>query len=447
MPALNSQQRISHKIDLRADAAWALFEVLENGRSSRDIMPMIFARYNKSQDKAWIQEVIYGCLRVLPKLQFWTHSLLEKPLKGKQKIIEHVIMLGLFQIHSMRTSDHAAVSETVNAAKVLGQPKFAGLVNAILRNFTRKKIAELPFPQPHIAYDLPKWLFKQLQADYPESWQDIAQQSNKKAPLWLRVNQQKISVGSFCQALEQAGIDYECVTNTAIKVLSQASVPALPGYEQGWFNVQDYAAQQCTHLLDVNAGELILDCCAAPGGKTLALYDSCPELGTIYAVDKVNKRLDTMRENLERAHLKGLQRIKLLEADACALTEIEALPMFDKILLDAPCSATGIIRRHPDIKWLRKRQDIEVLVALQSDILEQAWAKLKPGGTLLYATCSILKVENTLQIEQFLNTHKDAQLSPISHALSCEGQSYGWQILPGEQEMDGFFYARLIKSK
>lgn len=441
--AKNQKNSPSHKTNLRADAAWALFEVLESGRSTRDIMPALFERYTKPQDRGWLQEATYGCLRELPILQFWTHTLLDRPLKGDKKIIEHLVMLGLFQIHFMRTLDHAAVSETVNAAKALNQPRFLGLVNAILRNFTRNNVADLPFPQPHIEYGLPKWLHKQLQQDYPEQWQNIAKQSNKKAPLWLRINKQKISVDEYSKHLDQAGIEHECHGIGAVKLISQTSVPKLPGYDDGWFNVQDYAAQQCMNLLPIDAGDTVLDCCAAPGGKTLALIDVNPALASLYAIDNVASRLDTLRENITRAHLSNEQKIVVLHADAAALSTHDKLPMFDKILLDAPCSASGIIRRHPDIKWLRKRADIDVLVALQSQILDEVWAKLKTGGTLLYATCSILPAENSKQIQTFLDRHDDATLVPIDE----DSPHVGWQILPGEQEMDGFFYARLLKSK
>ncbi|MGQ8367041.1 16S rRNA (cytosine(967)-C(5))-methyltransferase RsmB [Glaciecola sp. 1036] len=431
-----------HKVQLRADVAWALYQVLESGKSSRELLPVLLQRHKNAKDKGWLQEVFFGALRDLPKLLFWTQQLIDKPIKGDNKIIEHLIMVGLFQLHFMRTSDHAAVSETVEACKILKKPKFAGLVNAVLRNFQRNKIAELALPSEHMEHGFPKWLLKRLQSDYPQNWLSIVQASNQKAPIFLRINLLQTTKKDFIKALNAQDIEFTEFGDIGIQLLSAVNVPSLPGFEQGWFSVQDKAAQQCAHLLDVQPNEVVLDCCAAPGGKTAAILEACPTLKSLYAFDNQAKRLVTMQENLQRLNY-DLSNVHILEADATKLTQQADLPQFDKILLDAPCSASGIIRRHPDIKWLRKASDISTLVELQAEILEQVWQKLKDGGTLLYATCSILPQENTQQIAKFLEKHDNAALVPLHDKETRELP--GWQILPGEQQMDGFYYAKIKK--
>jgi 16S rRNA (cytosine967-C5)-methyltransferase len=444
LPTRESAPR--HQPQLRADAAWALMQILEHGASSREVMPAVFKRHEKAQDRAWLQETVFGVLRVLPTLQSWLRQLLDKPLKKQQKIIEQVIMVGLFQQAFMRTSSHAAVSETVNASKVLKQPQLSGVVNAILRNFERHNLAQQTLNEPHVIANLPKWLYKKLVLLYPEKIDALCAAMQDKPPLWLRVNPLVTSLDDYCQKLDAEGTLYTRHAPYAVKLEKYSDVTLLPMYEEGGFSVQDFAAQQAAILLDVQTDDIVLDACAAPGGKTAAILESYPDVGALYALDNVEKRNDRTLENLNRlGHLARFKnRVHVINADASNEGTYKNLPLFNKILLDAPCSATGVIRRHPDIKWHRKAQDIEVLVELQYQILERAWAQLAPKGTLLYATCSILAQENTEQITRFLDAHPDAEVLPITHenanANGC------WQILPGEQNMDGFFYARLLKS-
>jgi 16S rRNA (cytosine967-C5)-methyltransferase len=292
---------------------------------------------------------------------------------------------------------------------------------------------------------LPKWLFKAIHTHYAEQAQGITENLQKRASLWLRVNTQKISAQSYADSLQSNNYDFESFTNNAIKIEKAGEITQLPGYDDGHFAIQDYAAQQAALLLAPKAGDVVLDCCAAPGGKTAGLLEYQPDMAALYAIDLVPKRVQRIHENLARLGHDVVfgDKIQVLTQDASTLSSSNDLPMFDKILLDAPCSATGVIRRHPDIMWLRKMADIDVLVALQASILEQAWQKLKPGGTLLYATCSILPQENSQQIKAFLAQHNDAKLEKIT---TLEGQQVDyWQILPGQSDMDGFFYARLIK--
>ncbi|MFT7259281.1 MAG: 16S rRNA (cytosine967-C5)-methyltransferase [Glaciecola sp.] len=456
-----STYQLSHRPHLRADAAWVLFQILEHGKSSREVMPKVFDRH-EGKDNAWLQEMVFGCLRELPKLQYWLRQLLTKPLKGEQKIVEHLIMLGFYQLVFTRTSEHAAVSETVEACAAIGQHRLKGLVNANLRSFQREALHEQEIDVPHIKVGLPKWLHKQLLQHYPDQVQEIAEQINARPPLWLRVNALKTSRLDYTTQLDAQGIEFEKVetdsiplsflnlaTHSAIKLSKRTDITMLPGFTEGLFSVQDLAAQLGAELLDVQAGDDVLDCCAAPGGKTAHILESQPQLGSLDAIDNDGQRLERIEENMQRlGHDVAFgDRLNLYVVDAQSeevLSRVLNDKQYDRILLDAPCSASGVIRRHPDIRWLRKASDIVNTVALQKSILAQIWQRVKPGGILLYATCSILKQENECQIAEFLATQSDATLLPIHENDTAECP--GLQILPGQAQMDGFYYARLLKS-
>lgn len=442
---LSNASHIPYQANLRVDAAWVLFQVLENGVSASELMPKVWDRQADPKDRAWLQEVVYGSLRNLPKLQIWLRQLLNNPLKKQQKIIEHLIIIGLYQLAFTRTADHAAISETVEACKKMNEVGLSGLVNAVLRRFQRDEIQQQAIEQPHANAGLPKWLFRALNEHYPKQAQQIAKNLHERAALWLRVNTQKISAESYANSLKDNNYNFETFANNAIKIEKAGEITQLPGYDDGHFAIQDYAAQQAARLLDPKAGDIVLDCCAAPGGKTASLLEHQPAMLALFAIDSAPKRILRIHENLARlGHDSAFaNKIEVIAQDATTLTSNQDLPMFDKILLDAPCSATGVIRRHPDIMWLRKMADIDVLVDLQATILEQAWQKLKVGGTLLYATCSILPQENRQQIDTFLAHHEDAKIEKIT---TLDGDQVDcWQILPGETNMDGFFYTRLLK--
>ncbi len=437
------------RINLRADAAWVLYQILECGQSATPLLSKVWARHEKPSDRAWLQETIYGCLRTLPQLQIWLRSLLDKPIQKKQKISEHLIMVGFYQLAFLRTADHAAVSETVKANKILRNDPLNGLVNAVLRRFQREQYDLKRSDEPHVKLGLSKWLYKRLLIAYPEALNSIAKGMHERAPIWLRINPLKTNIEDFCKSLSDAGYQYHQQNERCLKLTNPGDITQIPGFDTGKFAIQDFAAQQASNLLNVQAGDKVLDCCCAPGGKTSALLESESELAEMYAVDSDKERLNLVRENLQRLghEQKFAQKLSLVCADASMLDAHEVFQSkasyFDKILLDAPCSATGVIRRHPDIMWLRKPSDIEALTTLQSAILEQCWHLLKPGGTMLYATCSILPEENSTQISAFLARHSDARTIPIQ---DNDGQfAESWQILPGENGMDGFFYARIEK--
>lgn len=383
-----------------------------------------------------------GVMRRLPLLQHWLRSLLDRPLKGNKKVIEHLILLGLYQLNFSRVSNHAAVGETVAAASYLNAAGLKGLVNAVLRNFQRENLADKPVDDAIINSGLPKWLFKAIENAYGDDAEQVRTETNAMAPIWLRVNKLQTSLAAFTQALDKAGVEYTLSANHADAVIltKREDITALPGFEKGHFAVQDGAAQLAAHYLKPQANERILDCCAAPGGKTGHIVESAPDTQYVLALDADATRLKRVEENMTR--LKHTVDIKQGDA-ANPDTWWDGKP-FDRILLDAPCSATGVIRRHPDIRWLRKANDIDNLAQLQRRILETLWGLLKPGGTLLYATCSILPKENMAQIQQFLADTPDASLSPIVKTETVDKP--GRQITPGEQQMDGFYYARLVKS-
>ncbi|MEE3306550.1 MAG: 16S rRNA (cytosine(967)-C(5))-methyltransferase RsmB, partial [Pseudomonadota bacterium] len=395
-----------------------------------------------AKDNAWIQEMSLGVMRRLPLLQHWLRSLLDRPLKGNKKVIEHLILLGLYQLNFSRVSNHAAVGETVAAASYLNAAGLKGLVNAVLRNFQREDLADKPVDDAIINSGLPKWLFKAIENAYGDDAEQVRNETNAMAPIWLRVNKLQTSLVAFTQALDKAGVEYTLSANHADAVIltKREDITALPGFEKGHFAVQDGAAQLAAHYLKPQANERILDCCAAPGGKTGHIVECAPDTQYVLALDADATRLKRVEENMTR--LKHTVDIKQGDA-ANPDTWWDGKP-FDRILLDAPCSATGVIRRHPDIRWLRKANDIDNLAQLQRRILETLWGLLKPGGTLLYATCSILPKENMAQIQQFLADTPDASLSPIVKTETVDKP--GRQITPGEQQMDGFYYARLVKS-
>jgi 16S rRNA (cytosine967-C5)-methyltransferase len=427
--------------NLRAEAAKILYAILEQGVSARDCLPAAQKNYNE-QDKAWLQEMVYGVLRQLPILQFWLRQLLDKPLKNRYKVAEHLIMLGFYQLAFTRVSTHAAVSETVSAAKKLKAESLKGLINAILRNFIRQEMEKNMPDDQQVTSGLPKWLYKQLAQAYTSDMPALVNAMQTRPPIWLRVNQKTTSFEDFSKELTRQNIAFSQgqEQDHGLILAKGRDITTLPGFNQGWFAVQDGAAQLAAQYLEAQPQERILDCCAAPGGKTCHILERQPLLTECVALDVDSSRLQKVEENLSRLNLNAT----LISGDASQPSDWWDGQQYDRILLDAPCSATGIIRRHPDIKWLRKSADIDVLVNLQKLILNAIWPLLKPGGTLLYATCSILPQENTLQVSQFLAETSEAKLVPIS--LDETAENPGRQILPGEGQMDGFYYARLLKS-
>lgn len=427
---------------LRAQGAKVLAAVMLDGRSLNDALPAAQQALPNPKDKALLQALCFGTLRQYRLLDTTLASLMTKPLTGKTAIVQQLLILGLYQLFFSRIPAHAAVAETVGAAALLGHSKLKGLVNGVLRNAERQgqPLLDNAGRKKVVASLHPDWLLKRIQHAYPEQWSEIISANNTQAPLWLRVNSSQQSAAQYQQKLSEAGIESESNDSltSALLLADAVDVAALPGFADGAVSVQDGAAQFAAQLLAAEAGERILDACAAPGGKTAHLLESAEVAVT--ALDVSAERLKRVEENLNRLGLKAT----LVAADATGRDWWDGQP-YDRILLDAPCSATGVIRRHPDIRWLRRDTDIAELAALQRQILDNCWAMLRPGGTLLYATCSLLPEENQQQIAAFLARHGDATLVPI-HADESTATP-GWQILPGQQQMDGFFYARVLKQQ
>ncbi len=425
-------------MNVRASAAQVLFSVVDKGQSLSTALPLAQSAI-KPRDHALLQEMCYGALRYLPRLESIANQLMDKPLKGKQRVFHHLILIGLYQLGYMRIPAHAAVAETVEGTKALKGPKLRGLINAVLRSYQRQQETLDQKAMSHDAgrYTHPSWLLNTLKASYPEQWVDIVEANNQKAPMWLRVNRQHHTREQYQALLDQQGIESHPhhQAQEALLLSKPCDVYALPGFEQGWVSVQDAAAQLAYQYLDPKEGELILDCCAAPGGKTAHILETTPK-AQVVAIDCDQQRLERVNDNLTRLQLSA----EVIHGDARAPRTWWQGEQFDRILLDAPCSATGVIRRHPDIKWLRRKEDIDALVELQQEILQAMWTMLKPGGRLVYATCSITPAENKEQVKRFLAQTEDAQL------LDTDANDPGRQIVPGEDNMDGFYYAVMTKN-
>lgn len=426
--------------NLRAVAATCCYQVVDQGKSLSDVLPKAQQQFDNPADKALLQEICFGVMRQLPLLDFVCQQLMAKPLIKQLRPLQFLIYVGIYQLKFLRVPDHAAIGETVEAARSLKGQSMTKLINGVLRSVQRKpELFELTQAPAAVQHCHPSWLVQSLQQAYPEQWQAILAANQQKAPLWLRVNIRRISVEAFAAALSAADIAFsqpEPRLPQAILLTQPMDVLLLPGYADGWFAVQDLAAQFAALLLAPQDGERVLDACCAPGGKTGHLLELAPA-AQVLALDKDASRLQRVRDNLQRlGHQADIQA-----ADAATPKQWWDGQQFDRILLDVPCSATGVIRRHPDIRWLRKAADIAALATLQQQILIQIWPLLKPGGTLLYATCSVLPAENQQQIQQFLAHHPDA----TAVALGLDITASQWQLLPGEQAADGFFYAKLQK--
>lgn len=439
-PATNSQS-----LNTRFIALKICLTVIESGRSLSQTLPEGLAQFCDRRERNFTQNLVLGTLRWQGRLEAIRGQLMKKKLKAKDEDVNQLILLGLYQILYMETPEHAAVGETVAVVQKLKKPWAKALVNGVLRNFLRQKdeiCAEVDL-KPAQKYAHPQWLFKTLRKAYPDSWQDIMQANNEIAPLTLRVNTLEHTRDAFLDDLKAAEVEAAAheFAPQGVQLLQSVDITQLPSYEEGGFSVQDGAAQQAANILQPKAGERILDACAAPGGKTTHLLELANNEANVLALEVAPERIERLAENLHRLGLEADYQV----GDASQPNEWWDGEAFDKILLDAPCSATGIIRRHPDIKQHRTEEDIEALVELQGEILNALWPTLKQGGQLLYATCSVLPQENTLQMQQFIDNTPDAKLVKLDLAGSVTFETPGNQYLPGTAGMDGFFYCLLEK--
>lgn len=380
-------------------------------------------------EKSFIQALCFGVIRRIETFQWQLKQLLEKPLPPQAKIVEVLCLMGLYQLQDEQTPAHAAIHETVNAVSETKFRSFKGLLNAILRRYQREsEIFAANLNRSQTRFNCPAWLLARFKTDWPKDWESICAAQAQKPPMSLRVNTQKISRENFEGS---PGIAPSCV------LLDKAcDVHDLEGFKEGFVNVQDQAGQFIPSLLELKPGMRILDACSAPGSKLTHLFECCPEAQfTAIEIDK--QRITRLEENIARL---GMQA-QVVCADARDLSDWWDAAPFDVILLDAPCSATGVIRRHPDIKLLRQDQDIAALQSLQTELLQTLSKTLKPGGQLLYTTCSVLSEENDAVIENFLGL-QTLSLKSITLPVGRATQ-YGWQILPGESSCDGFYFSLL----
>ncbi|OOZ41255.1 16S rRNA (cytosine(967)-C(5))-methyltransferase [Solemya pervernicosa gill symbiont] len=426
----------------RAAAARVLAQVLGEGRSLSSALPSVLNKV-VAKDRGFVQNLCYSVLRDLPRLRALIKPLLKQPLKKRDSDIEALLLSGAYQLFDAKVPAHAALNECVAATRQLKKGWASGMVNGVLRNLQRQGEA-LPATAADkldVQYAHPQWLIERLRKAWPDQWQAILQGNNERAPMVLRVNCSVTTREEYLLQLESAEIAAQPhpVVDSALILAEPVDVMRLPGFEEGLVSVQDAAAQLAAPLLDLQPGQRVLDACAAPGGKTGHILESEAALAEVVAIDSEGERLIRVADNLARIGLSA----ELIEADAAETAWWDGKP-FDRILLDAPCSATGVIRRHPDIKWLRRPSDIASLVEEQQRLLEALWPLLAPGGMLVYATCSVLPVENSEQIETFLKQHDDAEEQPIASQWGLV-QPYGRQILPGSDGMDGFYYASLMK--
>ena len=427
----------------RLAACKALTPVLQGKASLASSLPPQIALVNESE-RGFVQELALGTSRWQPRLELLLNKLLDKPIKQADKDIEALIYLGLYQLLYMRTPEHAAINETVNCVIALKKTWAKGLINAVLRKCQRESdelfTSLAKDPVEFTAH--PRWLQKRLKADYPEHWQAICEANNAHPPMILRVNITHTTRDQYLELLQQNNILATACPYApeAILLNTPTSVEALPHFNDGWVSVQDEAAQLAAHLLELKPQQRVLDACCAPGGKTCHILELQSELSEVVALDADSKRMIRVQENLQRLQLQATLKI----ADGRELDSWWDGKLFQRILLDAPCSATGVIRRHPDIKLTRKAEDITALAQLQLELLTAIWPTLAVGGILVYATCSTLPEENTLNIEKFLATHIGARELAIDNQFGIN-QPHGRQLLPQINGHDGFYYAKLIK--
>ncbi len=426
----------------REAAARAVARVVGEGVTLNAALEALAERVTP-QDRSLLGELSYGALRFYPTLDPVLGMLLRKPLKSKDLVVHALLICALYQLCHTRIPDHAVVNESVEAANILGRPWARGLVNGVLRRFLRERerieaalVADVAVQSAH-----PRWLVQAIEHAWPDYVDAILAANNQRAPLTLRLNLSRQAREDYLKEhFSDGGAAPTPFSDCGVQLLSPRPVENIPGFAGGLVSVQDEAAQLAAQLLAARPGDRVLDACCAPGGKTCHLLELTPDLDQLVAVDSDGARLDRVRANLERLQLKAT----LLQADVTATSEWWDGRVFDRILLDAPCSATGVIRRHPDIKLLRQAGDIAKLAELQRAMLARLWGLLRRGGRLLYATCSILPEENDQVIASFLRHTSDARLIPVATSAGVNTE-YGRQLLPQAGGHDGFYYALLEK--
>ncbi len=428
---------------LRAQAARSLAAILGDGRSLKAELAEMLPQISDVRDRALFEAILFAALRHRRRYELALSTWLERPLPKREFVVHCLLLCGLAQLDELKLSRHAAVAATAEAARELGKTALVGLVNAMLRRATRE-----PLPAGTTVgerYSHPDWLVEALTLDWPQEVEAILAANNQAAPLWLRVNPRRITRAAYLKLLSdpEGCVSVPAFPEQALRVDAHLSPELLPGWRDGSVAVQDGAAQLAADALAVTARERVLDACSAPGGKTAQLATML-DGGSLLALDIDERRLRKVRNNLRRLGLES-PAVTLQVADGTEPSTWWDGQGFDAIVLDAPCSATGIIRRQPDIKWHRQAEDLPAMIALQARLLDALWTTLAPGGRLLYATCSVLQRENAVQVDAFLARTPDAAVLPLDERFG-RSSGAGRQRLPGEDGMDGFFYALLRKA-
>ncbi len=422
-------------IEVQRHACQSLLAVLQ-GRSLTPTLNAIREHDGWIDGSAWgaIQDIAYGSCRWLGTLREVLAQLLRKPLTDAP--LEALLLVALYQLGWTRAPAHAVVDSAVRTCGHIGLRSAQGLVNAVLRSFLRASEAYLERARTGSEvgrYSYPQWWIDRVRTAWPDAWREILEAGNTHPPMTLRVNQRRIDLEAYRALLRAEGIEHRVETRAAVRLAHPVATQRLPGFDQGMVSVQDLGAQFAAPLLALRTGQRVLDACAAPGGKSAHILE-CAQVDLL-ALDRDAARLERVRDNLQRLHLHAV----LSAADAAVTSTWWDARPFDRILLDAPCSASGVVRRHPDSKWLRREEDIVQLAAEQSRLLAALWQTLAPGGKLLFVTCSIFPEETSAQIVAFLDAHRDAARLPLRDFPQDDGQ-----ILPREAH-DGFFYALLEK--
>lgn len=435
-------------MNTRAIAAQILAGVIRDKHSLTEEFQQKLPVNLADRDRSLVKEYCYGVLRWYFRLKIIADSLLYKPIKARESEIAALLLLGLYQLIYLKTPPHAAVSETVSAAQVLKKTWAKGLINQALQQFLREpdKFLQKADVSAVGKFSHPQWMTTALKKAWPEQWQAILTANNLQAPMFLRVNPLQNTRDDYKQRLQQ-----HAIAATEVADLPQAlclehpqAVASLPGFSEGSCSVQDLASQYIVNLLDLQPGLHVLDACAAPGGKTAHILETAPNLAELVAIDQDPERLERVKENIQRLKLRT--PLQLFAADAAEPAQWWDGQLFDRILLDAPCSGSGVIRRHPDIKILRQVNDIVAYAEQQWVLLSALWPLLKPGSRLLYTTCSIFAEENEQVVQRFCQTHADAQPLPVAIPVGIP-QKMGHQLLPDPQANDGFYYAILLKRR
>ncbi len=433
---------MAKRLNPRAAAAKLSWQIIDKGQSLDAALNDYFSS-NTEEHRSLVQELVYGVCRWYGELDAVADKLLDKPIRNKDRVIHFVLLIGLYQLRFLHTADHAAVSETVSACQQLGKGWAKNLINGCLRRWQRESQDLTPPSTSLHERTHPQWLRESISAAWPEHATAILEANDQRPPMVLRVNQQLTDRKQYLDLLDKAGVEAsaDLRSPTAIKLTHPVPVTQLPEFDTGKVSVQDIAAQCAIDLVTVNDNMRVLDACAAPGGKAAHLLEKSGNAISLDALDISPARVERMRDTFSRLNLTA----NVFVANAAdASTWPHPAGGYKLIIIDAPCSGSGVIRRHPDIKHHRRPEDIHALTNAQQELLNSLWPLLQNDGQLLYLTCSILPPENEHQIEQFLQIHANAQAIELDHP-NCLSLAHGKQTLPGVHDMDGFYYCLLRK--